>query len=78
MGALYIVNECKNCSHEKICCEQGKYKEFLELIKNLHNPRDERMNLKDYYEASVKVGCIYFEPRLGHAKYSYEGSLKKG
>lgn len=60
MGALYIKTECKRCSHECVCNRKSDFETFCELVENLHHPSDERINLKDYYEAKVEVSCPHF------------------
>lgn len=60
MGELYIKTECKRCNHECVCNRKSDFETLCELATNLHHPSDERINLKDYYEAKVEISCPYF------------------
>lgn len=60
MGELYITTKCDSCTHECVCNRKSDFETLCKLVCNLHHPSDERISLKDYYEAKVEISCPYF------------------
>ena len=77
MGALYIKTRCNGCMHERVCNRKSDFETLCELIEDIHHPSDERINIKDYYDAKVEISCPHFRVNYVTSTKLYEGSLKK-